>query len=215
MTKEVELILQTSTNYPNMITLYHKISPKNQAAIRSDLQDNCSGFLRTDMGKVARGRKRFWLKYVWNFRYKKLFQGVSHPRLEEYLSAIDIEYDLGVVSYADKGTTWHRDGTFCDYTAYTINLSIKPVEFGYQACYPKCGYSEQNLEAPKEMRLLMPGEIIKYNAKNPHITVNNDPNRWSITLWKLKPSLRDSVTSFSLTGDEFDEVRDESAGVLF
>lgn len=174
-----------------MLKLVHRISQRNQQLIREDLE-NYKQYLKPDISRYAKGRQRFWFKAEWDLRHKKFRKAIQIERLDNYLQALGISYDLGMIAYGENGIHWHRDDSYANFVAYTINLSSKPFEWGYQPNYPGYQYSKQ-VDAKKQIYLLQPGDIIKFNCKNPHATLGKDPERWAISLWTVKPKLQEDL----------------------
>ena len=112
-------------------------------------------------------------------------------RLRTYLNKLGIPFDLGLITHGPVGINWHRDDSYAQFTAYSINLSTVDYEWGYQAQYPGFEYSrDRNDNAPQTVYRIPPGAIIKFNCKNPHAALGSDPDRWSINLWRLRPRYR-------------------------
>jgi len=172
-----------------MLEIIYRIDPKNIQAMRSHLEDY-RRYLQPDPSNYARGRKRFWFKREWDLKHKTLKPAIAIPRLESYLHRLGIPFDLGLIACGESGISWHRDDSYANFVAYTINLSAAPFDWGYQPCYPGYGWSKQQADAPRKTYRLMPGDIIKFNCKNPHATLGKDPDRWSINLWTLKDKYR-------------------------
>lgn len=176
------------------IQVIYKVSADNQARIREDLE-SLEYNLKPDMSNYAKGRSHFWIDYKWDLRHKKLREGAIHavqmPRLKQFMAKLNIHYDLGFAALG--GITWHRDDIYCDWVAYTLNLSTKPFKWGYAANYSQLYYRnfvKQNYKAEKQIITLEPGDIIRYNCKNPHATLSSQSDRWGLTFWTLKPQYK-------------------------
>lgn len=172
-----------------MIEIIHRISYQNQQRIRQDLE-NYKQFLKSDISNYAKGRQRFWIEAEWDLRHKTFRKAVKMPRLNQYLKRLNIDYDLGLIAYGVTGIDWHRDDSYANFIAYSINLSSQPYEWGYQANYPSYQYSKQDPNAKQQIYLLKPGDVIKFNCKNPHSALGKDSDRWSINLWTVKPKFK-------------------------
>lgn len=167
-----------------MLKKIHTIKAKNQARIRTHLEE-FKPLLKNDVSRYANGRQRFWIRAEWDLQKKCFHPAIDIPRLDRYLKAIGIEYDLGLIAYGSVGIDWHRDDSYAEYPAISINLSSQPYAWGYQACYPGYFWSRQ-VVAERKIYQLQPGDIIKFNCKNPHAAIGRDSDRWSINLWKVK-----------------------------
>jgi len=172
----------------------HRISPANQLAIRSDLEQY-KDILTSDVSQYAPNRKRAWLDAEWDLKHKRFIKAhPMHDRLRVYLQKLNIPFDLALIAYGASGISWHRDDSYANFVAYSVNLSTKPYEWGYQRCYPSFKYEAQNPKAKREIHTLQPGEIIKFNCKNPHAALDHDDERWSINLWTVKPKYKSELT---------------------
>ena len=175
------------------IEVIYKVNPNNQARIREDLE-NLKHNLKRDMSNYAKGRPHFWIDYKWDLRHKKIREdAIQMPRLKQFMANLNIHYDLGFAAALGGGITWHRDDIYCDWVAYTLNLSTKPFNWGYQPNYSQLYYrsfAKQNYNAQKQIITLEPGEIIRYNCKNPHATLSAQSDRWGLTFWSLKPQFK-------------------------
>lgn len=175
-----------------MLEVIKTISPDNQKRLRNHLENFVKPHLRPDPSSYAKGRQSCWLEAEWLLNKKKFIKALPFDeKLFRYLTSQNIDFDLALVTYGKVGINWHRDDSYANFTAYSINLSTRPYEWGYQCQYPGYEWSKnRNETAPQITYTLQPGSIVKFNCKNPHAALGNDPERWSINLWTVHPKYK-------------------------
>jgi hypothetical protein len=184
------------------LKLIKVLSVEEQSTLRYLLEQN-SQHLTIDHSRYAPGRRRFWLQQEADLREPgKFTPGVEIPELwticsQLYDTAIaysELDYSpkasLGLAAYGSKGIDYHRDATYADYPAVSINLSTKITKWGYEDC--RLGYTGK-VSNKKPLRVeygLLPGAVVLFNCKNPHAALDCDEDRWSVNLWSINPKLK-------------------------
>jgi len=166
----------------------YRMSEENQNKMIAHFEQEFAPLLQEDVSNYAKGRKRLWLEAeptltrnfsltsahhdsrTWNWILKHVWPGA----------------DLGLVSRGPVGITMHRDATYAGWEAYGINLG-EPVVFGYRECYGDYRYGPQDDTAAITEIQLQPGDVFRFNCKNPHGVLSPiTENRWSVNLWSMK-----------------------------
>lgn len=182
------------------ILIIKVISANQQKQIREYLNAH-QGLLQSDVSKYAQGRQRYWIEHeailnskgerykpaaklerLWNFAQATYSQAVEFAGLNYKPTAA-----LGLVAYGAIGIDSHRDDTYADYPAVSINISSEPTLWGYKAEYPEFKYSTKQLEEPEIIYEIPPGAVVLFNCKNPHRVAICDDTRYSINLWAIAP----------------------------
>ncbi|QBQ73108.1 hypothetical protein kac65v162_gp078 [Nodularia phage vB_NspS-kac65v162] len=184
-----------------MLQIIKVISSTQQQQIREYL-DQHQQLLQRDVSSYAKGRQRFWLKSQPTLDKEPVFnQAHKLPRLWDWCSTIfdramqhtGLDYQpksaLGLVAYGSVGINWHRDATYADYPAVSINLTSKSTLWGYQAMYPGYCYGKQDFTPERETFELPSGAVVLFNCKNPHAAIRCASDRYSINLWSINPKL--------------------------
>lgn len=192
-----------------MLKIVKILSVERQEELRSYL-DERRCFLERDISKYAVGRQRYWLQHepkltgggkeykpayrlsrLWSFCSATYSHAITHCDLSYTPTAA-----VGLVAYGDVGISKHRDDTYADYPAVTINLSTTPTLWSYTLCYPEFKYSKQNENAEEEIHELPPGAVVLFNCKNPHAVVRCDKTRYSINLWSIAKKSQPHFNSY-------------------
>lgn len=167
------------------------ISQANYEAIRAHLETVYleGGLLKSDVSNYAKGRQRCWLQAEAPLGSQPWVPGIKDDRLWSWIKkTIWSEAEVGLIAYGPVGISLHRDASYADYEARSVNLGeIKAWQ--YEPSYSTFGYGPQTLR-PVMNLLLAPGEVIRFNCKNRHAAVDPAPDRWSINLWKVSPKMR-------------------------
>lgn len=152
------------------------------------------GLLTPDVSNYAKGRQRCWLQAEAPLGSQPWQLGVSDDRLWSWIKkVIWPEAELGLITYGPVGITLHRDASYADYEARTLNLgTIKAWQ--YEPGYSTFGYGPQNIR-PIMNLMLSPGEVIRFNCKNRHGVVDPAQDRWAINLWKVSAKTRSGFES--------------------
>lgn len=144
--------------------------------------------LHDDPSNYARGRKILWLRMEWSLKDKIFIPGsaLQNENLWKLCKKIFPPADLGLITLGTGGINWHRDDSYADFHACSINLG--ECSWGYKQGYPHLDKwtKEQDPNAEQETIELKGGEVIEFNSKNLHCVLNPSPNRWSINLWKVR-----------------------------
>lgn len=183
-----------------VIQIVKVISVQQQIQIREAL-DFLQPYLTKDVSRYAFDRDRLWLEHEADLRKeaegKIFYSAIKQERLWNWCTKIyemaankcqvkTTQCDLGLVAYGKNGITWHRDQTYANYFAVSINISTEPTLWGYQACRNSFGAGANNESAEKQVYEIPPGGIVAFNCKNPHAVIRCDDTRYSINLWNAK-----------------------------
>ena len=176
------------------------------------LLDSYQSSLTSDISNYAKDRQVYWLEYqadLTKVNGGKVYKpGIHIPRLWDYCSKLfdkaiihsKLNYtptlDLGLVAYGNKGISWHRDASYADYPAVSINLSTEETLWGYEDC--RLGYDgkQSNSNPSKKVYKLAPGSVILFNCKNPHAVIKCDDTRYSINLWSINPKFKEYFNKY-------------------
>ena len=190
------------------------LSTDTQSKMR-ELLDSYSNSLTLDVSNYAKGRQRFWLQAeadLTKVNGGKLYKpGVQIPKLWDYCSKLfdkaiahsELPYtptlDLGLVAYGNKGIDWHRDASYADFPAVSVNLSTDTTEWGYEDC--RLGYDSKtsNSNPKRKVYKLAPGSVVLFNCKNPHAVIKCDDTRYSINLWSVAPKFKTYFNKYKET----------------
>lgn len=180
------------------LEIVHVVQPENQERIRTHLNEMYleGGLLRPDVSNYARGRQRAWLQVEAPLGNTRPWQpGVRDERLWNWiLENIWAEAELGLVAYGQVGIRPHRDASYADYEARSINLG--EIEgWWYEPGYSDFGPGPQTIRHALTYKLA-PGDVIRFNCKNQHAVINPAPDRWSINLWRVSDRARARFEAF-------------------
>ncbi|MBE9128026.1 MULTISPECIES: hypothetical protein [unclassified Coleofasciculus] len=109
-----------------MLQLISVLGQAKRAAIREHLAQ-LDYNLESDVSSYARGRKRYWLEWEWDLKHKVFRNGVKDERLWTFCQRIFPGCQIGLVAKGDVGIDWHRDDSYADWEAITINLGQTSV----------------------------------------------------------------------------------------
>lgn len=179
------------------IEFIKQISEANVQAIREHL-DGLKQHLSADVSTYAKGRQRFWLEAEWDLKHRVFRPALHDERLWSYCKKIWPEAELGLAAYGPIGIKMHRDDSYADYTAVTINLG-EVEAWRYNQQYQGWGYGPQGPPNITDYQI-KPGYVIKFNCKNQHSPINPAPDRWSINLWHVNPKFRKQWDDFKNGG---------------
>jgi hypothetical protein len=165
-----------------------RISAESQQSMIDYFTKKFDSLLEDDVSTYAKGRRRLWLEaeptLVRNFT---LTEAIQDERTWTWLlKNVWPGADLGLLSRGPVGIKMHRDATYAGWEAYGLNLG-ETVTFGYQECYGSFKYGNQDDSAPITEVILEPGDVFRFNPKNPHGILSEITDaRWAINLWCLK-----------------------------
>jgi len=166
------------------------IPPERVRQIQEYLEDYKDA-LEPDVSNYAKGRQRFWIRYEWDLK-NKIFRRANHcDRLWEYCKKIFPEADLGLAAFGPVGINLHRDDSYADWVAYSINLG-EIEAWLYEPSRTTFGPGPQT--QAEVVKVAVPsGGVIRFNCKNRHGVLNPSPDRWSINLWHVKDEHREKM----------------------
>lgn len=182
------------------IQIVKVISLEQQIQVREAL-DSLQSNLTKDVSRYAVGRPRLWLEKEAILTQasggKQFKDAIKHERLWNWCCKIyemaankcqvkRNQCHLGLVAYGSVGIQWHRDASYANYFAVSINISTEPTLWGYQACRSSFGAGANDESAEKQIYEIPPGGIVAFNCKNPHAVIRCDDTRYSINLWNAK-----------------------------
>ena len=191
------------------------ILPTDTQSKMRELLDSYQSSLTSDISNYAKGRQVYWLEHqadLTKVNGGKVYKpGVQIPRLWDYCSKLfnkaitysELSYqptlDLGLVAYGSKGIDWHRDASYADFPAVSINLSTLTTEWGYEDC--RLGYDGKspNSNPNKKVYKLVPGSVVLFNCKNSHAVIKCDSTRYSINLWSVAPKFKTYFNKYKET----------------
>jgi hypothetical protein len=174
------------------IQVVRTLAPTTVDHVRHHL-DTLKDRLVPDVSTYAVGRQRFWLQAEGPLSQTGSFKlGVIDHKLWEWCLRVFPGAQLGLAAYGPVGIRLHRDTSYADYEAVSINLG----EVGawlYDDQYPAF-----NAWAPAEAcntsdlrdMALPVGAVTRFNCKNPHQVVDPAEDRWSINLWRVSRKYR-------------------------
>ncbi len=171
-----------------MLKLIGVLRPDTCTAIREHLSQ-LDSHLEADISSYARGRKRYWLEWEWDLKHKVFRPGVRDERLWTFCQRIFPGCQIGLVAKGSVGIGWHRDDSYADWEAVTINLGQS--QWGYDYQYPGYSWSQNRNPSNPVIYDLPDGGVIKFNPKNPHAAINPASNRYSINLWRISKKYQD------------------------
>lgn len=178
-----------------MLTIVSRLSPSTVSAIREHL-DSLAEHLTPDVSRYARGRQRFWLEHEAPLGRTRNWQpGVHSDRLWSWVQRSFPGVELGLAAYGEVGIDPHRDASYADYTAYSVNLGTIEGWY-YDPMYPDMTYSDQRNASNPVIYRLEPGDVVRFNCKNPHGVINPAPDRWSLNLWHISPKGRPGFDAY-------------------
>lgn len=192
-----------------MFEIVRNISDSTVSDVTTFLHDNVP--LAKDVSRYARGRDRGWLQteaplsefhYVNGQKVPSLF--VSRPipdRLWNWLcqvwreSGYPGEPDLGLAAFGPTPITWHPDAAYAAPDALLVNFG--GVQWGIDelpivrrpANAPRDGSRSTGPRQPA-FHTLDAGEIVRFNCKHLHETLDPQQDRWSIVLWQVSRFIR-------------------------
>jgi hypothetical protein len=175
------------------IEIITTISPEIVEQIRTHLT-TLMHHLTPDVSNYAKGRQRFWLEHEWRLRERDFVPAVHDERLWDYLKRIWPEAELGLAAYGHIGIKPHRDDSYADYPAVTINLG--EVEgWMYNQQYQGLEWGPQGPPNPITYKIKS-GDVILFNCKNQHAPINPAEDRWSINLWHVSSKQRAQFNTY-------------------
>lgn len=154
-------------------------------------------FLRADPSNYAKGRLSVWLQWEWSLKHKTFSRdsAVQHSALWGMCLEIYPEADLGLITRGPVGIGWHRDDSYADFKAKTLNIGI--CRWGYEEIYPDVDKwsAEGNKNVTPTWLDLTGGEVITFNCKNRHTAQDLGVNRWSVNLWHVRDKQRHKLVA--------------------
>jgi hypothetical protein len=171
--------------------LIDRISPETVALVVDHLNRTVlePGLLQPDVSRYAVGRQRLWLNRGWDLGARRFMAGHQDPTLWSWCQRLWPDAELGLIVYGSVGIDRHRDDSYADYRAVSINLG-EVGGWGFQQFRDHIGPGPQTERPPIVLRP-KPGTIIEFNCKDPHWVESPAPDRWGINLWSVAPKYRD------------------------
>lgn len=167
------------------------ISQDQLHSITTYLNTNIEPLLTTKPSGYARGRNQIWLNYEPELTSDPSFC-LAHidERIWKYIKNTAPSWFEPHVALITKGggIRRHRDATYADYPAMSINLG--QVTWHYENCRPAYSHHSTCDSAPAMSVDLTGGEVFMFNCKNPHWVTNVHPDRWSINVWTISSKAR-------------------------
>jgi hypothetical protein len=178
------------------------VTMETTIAIIDHMNEELLPLLTPNIGGYAAGRQHLWLEHAWNLKDRHFEAGHHDERLWTWLCA-EMERrfnwvpELGLAVYGEVPIRIHRDDSYADWVAYTINLG-EVESWYYDSVYPGWGYSQRQAARYQNETTIYPqeGSIIKFNCKNPHGPINPGPTRWAINLWRINRKFREEFDAY-------------------
>jgi hypothetical protein len=174
-----------------MIEIVNTCSAETVLKVRTHL-DAMRDLLVADVSNYAQGRQRFWLQHEGPLSDRFNFEpAVQNARLWAWCQRIFPGAELGLAAFGPVGIGLHRDTSYADYEAVSVNLG----EVGawlYDDQYPGMAWvpdAQRNPSNVRDMELKV-GDITVFNCKNPHAVIEPAEDRWSINLWRVSKKTR-------------------------
>ena len=168
-----------------MLEIRKQLAPSTSLDVIDHLNKNLAPHLSQDVSNYAKGRKRVWLEYEAPLSNSQAFKPATHnSKLWKWLKEVASKSgmpvpQLGLAVYGDTGIQLHRDASYANPLALSINLG--KVEFLFDD--NRQGKTNKNIRQHN----LDSGEIILFDCKHRHAAINPNRNRWSIILWTIAP----------------------------
>lgn len=177
---------------PNTPPIAKVIDEAQDAEICAHLADHYSDLLTPDVSNYASGRQRCWLEQEPSLTRDVTLRPAHHDeRLWNWILRVTARHNwepqLGLIARGPVGISLHRDASYADYEAFSINLG-ETVTWQYRECYRVMGWErDADNNAPITEIELPAGAIVRFNCKNPHgVGSVISAQRWSLNLWRLK-----------------------------
>ena len=180
-----------------MLTIVHRLSPTTVSAMRDHLE-SLAEHLTPDVSRYAQGRQRFWLEHEAPLGPTRPWTPAVHSdRLWSWVTRTFPDVQLGLAAYGDVGIQPHRDASYANFTAYSVNLGEIEGWF-YDPVYPGMTWVPAAQQAPSSPRIyqLQPGDVVRFNCKNRHGVINPASDRWSLNLWSVSPKGRPGFDAY-------------------
>lgn len=180
-----------------MIERYMRLSSETTHSIVEHL-NTLRDRLEPDVSNYAPGRQRFWFPYEAPLSPSRSWRmGVQDERLWSWVKRQFPQIDLALAAFGDVGIDWHRDASYADFPAYSVNLGTVEAWL-YDDIYPGYAWAKpQDCNPSHPVRIAIePGDVLKFNCKNPHSVLNPAPDRWSLNLWTVAPKARSRFLQF-------------------
>jgi hypothetical protein len=166
----------------------------NPEKLQSWLEQVVRPLLRPDVSNYAKGRLREWVNLEPTLtsptRLLTSKLQLSTKIIARLKELIEWDFRFALITYSgDKiatGISKHRDASYADYEAMGLNLG--EARFDYWMERESFGYSRGSVaetKDPTQSLILRPGEVIRFNCKNPH-ACSPSLKRWNINFWKAK-----------------------------
>jgi hypothetical protein len=193
-----------------MIEIYKTLP--NPEKLQAWLEKIVRPALRPDVSNYAKGRLRAWLgqePMLFAPFDTKPGVPVDQKLLDRLAELIEWPFDFCLVTYSGDttpvGIAPHMDAGYADFEAHSVHVSGQ-CRFDYWMNRPTLGrgpatgdfhldrtdYTVRRSEPdgrpvmPTTVALLQPGDVIRFNCKNPHAALP-DVKRWNLNFWRRKP----------------------------
>ena len=181
------------------IKVLEVLSLEEQARYLKYLNRVIKPMLVADVSSYARGRQRIWLNWEAQLaknlprgreRFTPAFRGQMWDHLVDFFTDnYNWTPELALVAYGEVGINWHRDTTYADWVACSINLG--GCTWRYKANWTEWDSSGRSDGDKKFSRHLTGGEVTMFNSKNQHMVDSPAADRWSINLWRVSDKMRE------------------------
>jgi len=174
-----------------MIQLY-PLDPATVRQLRDWLQP-LDALLAADVSNYARGRQRFWLQHQWDLQAKRFQPGCQAPALwalcQQLCQPIDFQPEIGLVTKGEQGIRSHRDDSYADFKA--VSLQLGAANWTYDCQYPEYKWVPAAALNPSQpVTYRVEDCLVMFNCKNPHAAQPLSPDRYSLNLWQISKKLR-------------------------
>lgn len=149
--------------------------------------------LQTDVSNYARGRQRYWLQCQWDLQKRTFSPGVQAPTLWalclELCQPLGFVPEIGLVAKGETGIRLHRDDSYADFKAVSIQLGS--AQWTYDQQYPEyCWVPAAQLNPGNPITYQVENCLVVFNCKNLHSAAPLSTDRYSINLWQISKRLR-------------------------
>lgn len=169
----------------------------NTKRLAAWLEANVRTHLVPDVSNYAKGRLRVWLNTEPSLtnptRLSESRLQVNETLTKRLQEIIEWPFDYCLITYSGDdnaiGISPHRDASYADYEAYTLNLTGDAL-FEYWNERQSFGYSRDTVDLganapPTSVLSLTSGDLVHFNCKNKH-AASPSTKRWSLNFWKAK-----------------------------
>ena len=162
-----------------------RVSPSVVRDMRGHLDAVIGPYLSRDVSNYAPGRTRAWLQWEGPLSQRQSYRpGLRNARLWDWLCECwrNAGYpglpDLGLALHGAIGIKPHRDASYANAQALTVNLGT--ADWGW---HPERNGQDAN---GLHWQTIEPGDVLKFDCKHKHASRRLDPDRWAIVLWTAK-----------------------------